>query len=283
MKKNFGTYIVMVTFIALSAMILLGCEQDADIEVPQSTPKLVVTCFISPEDSLITVRLDKSRALFSNTNEPFDPANATVAISNGITEVTVPYNQDQLLFEIDQASAFTIVPGANYKLKCSYPGLPLLLSQCTVPAERLTEIKLALDSSNAFEYLLKMNFQDLPGIKNYYRTFAFYNYTDTNYFGLGDTTYTEPMASDDNNLLNDVNNDGGQYSTVFTYLPKGKGPDTLQAVILTCSEEYYKFHYSLFTYGYDNPFSEASPIYSNIVNGLGVFAAYRKAEKKIAY
>lgn len=283
MKNRFGTYIVTVISIMLCTLLITGCEQDANIDVPQSTPKLVVTCFISPEDSMITVQVGKSRSLFSNQNTPFDPANARVIISNGITDVAVPYNIDKSLFEIEQAAAFAIHPGASYKLKCSYPDLPSVEAQCTVPAEKVIAMNLSIDSSSSFEHFLTVHFNDLPGIKNYYRTLAFYSYSDTNYFGGGDTSYNEALVDDAKNLFNDVNNDGGQYSTVFNYFTKGNGPDTLETVLLTCSEEYYKFHYSLYNYGYDNPFSEASPIYTNIANGLGVFAAYRKSTKEIVY
>jgi len=37
---------------------------------------------------------------------------------------------------------------------------------------------------------------------------------------------------------------------------------------------YYNYHRSVFNFDGENPFSEPSPVYSNIEGGLGVFAAF---------
>jgi hypothetical protein len=44
--------------------------------------------------------------------------------------------------------------------------------------------------------------------------------------------------------------------------------------------DYYKYHTSLNSYsGTDEPFTEFSPVYSNVEGGFGVFASYVRYKK----
>ena len=39
-------------------------------------------------------------------------------------------------------------------------------------------------------------------------------------------------------------------------------------------ESFYLFHRSMYYYTSEDPFTEATPVYGNITNGLGIFSGY---------
>jgi hypothetical protein len=50
--------------------------------------------------------------------------------------------------------------------------------------------------------------------------------------------------------------------------------DSIKFRILQTNESFYLFHHSIYNYAPEDPFTEATPVYSNINNGLGIFSGY---------
>src|SRR3972149_9782654 len=101
MKNNLNKItekIYFLTLFLLSGFIILpaGCEKDVtNIKQPETKPKLVAGCFISPQDTLIIVTLTRSNPIFGtghNDSNNLSVTDASVIISNGINSVVIPYN-----------------------------------------------------------------------------------------------------------------------------------------------------------------------------------------------
>ena len=76
-------------------------------------------------------------------------------------------------------------------------------------------------------------------------------------------------------LFSDENADGTHISRNYSF-EYYTNSDTLLAVdvyLLNCNYDYYSFHRSVDNYTGDNPFAEPTLIYSNVNEGLGIFAA----------
>ena len=123
--RNF-IYIMRIVFLG---MILNSCEQMVtNVDVPEYTPKLVVFSYISPADTLITVRVSKSKAVFGvNNNYASDiVGDATVIISDGVTSRSIPfvenYNGYTAESYIISQHDYAIVEGKKYTLEVSSPG-----------------------------------------------------------------------------------------------------------------------------------------------------------------
>lgn len=91
----------------------------------------------------------------------------------------------------------------------------------------------------------------------------------------------------ENKLISDELRDGGTFEVTFTnYFFEIKDTSlhklTFQANLLETDDNYYKYHRSLEKYhDGDDPFTEFSPIYSNIKGGYGIFSGYVKYEKTL--
>jgi hypothetical protein len=57
--------------------------------------------------------------------------------------------------------------------------------------------------------------------------------------------------------------------------------DSIVLVVSQLDVHYYNFLKTMQGQQYGNPFSEADPVYSNIVNGLGILGSTRKQVFKI--
>ncbi|HEV7378763.1 MAG TPA: DUF4249 family protein, partial [Dyadobacter sp.] len=183
-------------------------------------------------------------------------------------------------------------------------------SSCTVPmvvaSIKTTDIDTVF-SNNTFHpdttILVKMTWEDIKGVPNFYRVRAFLELEYTTLEGSNPENFKERRVRNRfsvdwdtdagrNDLQNDINRDGtiftspqGRFklpTSVVYALPTGElhtlEPRSKIIAIMfqvdNTDEEYFKYHRSLQMRNTDNPFTEPALIYSNISDGLGCFAAY---------
>ena len=292
-------YFVNSAFLILNAALYSGCTKDAEnVKLKEIDPKLVIGCFISPQDTMIVATVMRSNPIFGknhNSNQSIKSiVNAQVIISNGTQTITLPYNSIKDNYEI-AATLFPITSGATYQLEVTTPENGKVSAECTVPPVNVDSINVTFDTLGASKELI-LKWKDIPNQSNYYKVFVQEILVITSeFFGTlhHDTTYG--VLWTDKSLMNDVDQDGNiittKYQIFFDHYGGGGGnggPTTKSKTIgfnlylMNISDEYYKYEQSLNRYGYDNPFSEPSPIYSNVKGGgLGIFAGYQKLEVKI--
>lgn len=275
--KLYTCYLLLLLFIS-------SCEKEANIDIPKQPRKLVVTSFISPQDSQLTVSVTLSTPLFETDpdNNAFDyVTDATVSMSDGITTQVFTYNASLQLYTLP-ASQLPIVAGKTYHLKIATPDGKYAEAHCIVPVPgNQTPVLSALDSaelrSGATEYRFKINYTDQPGITNFYRLGAQVKTVNGQNFsavaGNDPTNILQGSVLDD-----DTKQSGAEIIHRFTheFYDYLSSPDSLHIDLLITDEPYYRFHSTLLSHlqAKNNPFAEPVLIYTNINGGLGCFAAY---------
>jgi hypothetical protein len=284
--------IFFLSLISLATAVLLGaCEKEATgIKLPESNSKLVVTGFISPQDTAVQVEVIRSTPAFGPrpVASPF-VSDALVTLSDGDRTVTLPRQSEAGgQYSIDTQS-FTVVTGRTYTLRVSVPGGESLEASCTVP-EAPALPQLTIDSSSTSDnrsprYSLRMSWTDPGGQENYYRpaaevrTVLTENLDQPPPFPLVRSVYW--LGGE---LTDDKAADGG-----MLYSPRGEfwfgGPPQYKpehymvGQLLHVDRHYYLYHNSLTNANRSdgNPFAEPVLVYSNVSGGLGVFAAYNRS------
>ena len=162
-------------------------------------------------------------------------------------------------------------------------------AQCTVPAVNNT-LSVRLDSSDAPRqggggfpggsklYRYEYTWQDAPGRSDYYRVAG--DVRNSLSSSSGSSYYISgPISWDGNDLVTDVGFDGTRLTTTSDgrYFQR-EGGSILYAYLLTTDEAYYRYHATLrqSRESDSNPFAEPVLVYSNMKNGLGVFAAFNR-------
>ncbi|HEX8530064.1 MAG TPA: DUF4249 domain-containing protein [Cytophagales bacterium] len=295
MKRSF------LSLLPLAAAVLLGaCEKEATgIKLPESNSKLVVTGFISPQDTALSVQVLRSTPAFG-TRSPAPPfvTNALVTLSDGDQTVTLPLHSKDGVphyggqYLID-AETLPVVAGRTYTLRVSVPGGESLEASCTVP-EAPAPPALAIDSLNDPDdgrprYRVRLSWTDPAGQDNYYRPTALVRTVLTeNPDQPLPIPLTQPVYWEAEELTDDKAADG-----VLLYSPRGsfwfgglsqyKPEQYLRGQLLHVDRHYYLYHRSLDNAyrSEGNPFAEPVLVYSNVTGGLGVFAAYNSAVTEI--
>jgi hypothetical protein len=278
-------YISQLFFLIIP--LLYGCIREVkniDLPAPKDS-KLVVGCFISPEDSIIKATVTKSHSPygFIDTGYPV-VADAEVMISDGMISKQLIYSVDDSLYMLN-SNLFPILSGKTYYLTVSAPGHQSVKASCSVPSEINTSLQLDIDSTvksvspiREVKYRLDINWQDLPGRSHYYRAFAEGSIiihtetppkTDTTYYS---TSY--PVTSDrdeDGGRFSFKNQTLDTYSSDLGYLKINE----LVVSLLTIDVNYFEYYQWMRNPG-GGPFAEPKIVYSNIEGGHGVFGAYQK-------
>jgi hypothetical protein len=282
--KNTVLYILMLGFL----LAFTACEKEVtNIKLPGVSSKLVVTSFISPQDTLLRVSVVESvPAIGKSTLSSEDIRNATVRMSDGSTSVSLIYNTQARAYVAD-AAKLPVNPGKTYFLEVTDTKGRKAEASCTVPVTQHIDLEIAIDSAknrynNFTEYFMVMKWQDTPVEINYYRVFA------ELMVDQGTNGYTQPVHfyehSSDFILYSDNRLDGARFSSPkgfinnHLYRQRYLVSPIIYAHLLNTDEHYYRYHQSLNNnYNVDgNPFAEPVLIYSNMNGGLGVFAAYNR-------
>jgi hypothetical protein len=253
----------------------------SNVEVPPSEPKIVVTGFLSPDDDTIKIIVRKSRALYVQSqgweNQFPIVNNATVTLSDGASSVILPFDSQSACYKI-LSSSMPVIPGKTYFLEVTTPEGHKATSSCVVP-ERIgngivSEIEItSIDTINQYGSAMKVSFRfrDIPGNGNFYRisagAFINYEYFTEPYFQEIGFERGENFVTDKNKEDNYFN-----FRTHEIYLYDSENIALYISLMLT-DENYYNYHKSIYSFEGDNPFSEPTPVFTNINGGLGVFGA----------
>ncbi len=278
---------------AFAALLLLSflssCERDANVDLPEIKPKLVLVSFITPQDTIITATLTRSQPIF----EPYDPnanqpvSNATVTMSGSAGSVQLIYNVIRERYEAS-AAALPIIAGRTYSLTATTPAGESVEAETTVPVNNgIIGFSVTINDS-LYEDLYSMQLStqltfrmnDFAGEENYYRFFNAVVVRDTL---TNDTSSVRFM----NQLFADNNQDGQTIQSTINGTWSEYNPNGSRKVIgydfwlFNANIDYYRYHKSLYSYAGDDPFSEPILIYTNVKNGLGVFAAANGSKVRV--
>jgi len=208
------------------------------------------------------------------------------------------YQEDALLPFYSSEDVLPTIE-TNYHLSIDYPNYSSLTAIDQVPKPvSLSGIHIDTMSLSEGNILLTANFKEPVGQVNYYHLLLFHEVvsgrTQSNGFVENKDVNLEPLpiisipvnlpnATFDNNqvgiLFSDENIDGQalqlKLKAVINELEMGMFPKIV-GELRTVSENYYQYHTSLARQleSKDRPFSEPVSVYTNIENGVGIFAGY---------
>jgi hypothetical protein len=250
--------------------------------LPEHQPLLVINSFINP-DSVLEVFVSKSNAFLAPPSFLINNATVTIFESGNPVE----------LFQIRQGTyrAANHKPriGASYELRVSADGFMPVSSTATIPSPIKIDSVVVTKNRIDFKTNLTLFFQDPPGEDNYYQLLLYSIERSVENdtllavigFSSSDAVLRNPEDFEDESdyyddaFFDDALFDGDFYDLDISFHIHSE-PIQMFVVLLTTSESYYNFRKSVEQQNTteDNPFAEPVPIYTNIENGLGVFASY---------
>ncbi|WP_188764010.1 DUF4249 domain-containing protein [Emticicia aquatilis] len=299
MKKIF-----LYSLFIIGQFFLLSCEslvKEIDPSIlPETDSKLVVACFISPQDTILAAKVTETKVLIGTTGDVRDDiTNASVSLSDGSKTIQLIYNA-KLGYYRALPTALPISVGKTYTITVSTPDGRKVNASTTVPNNiPIKEVKIDSTAVNDFqrgntvtntEYDVKVIWQDKAGENNYYRAISEFIIT----YGIPDPKngkniiYTPISTIVDLRTIDDKDTDGQLLSLNRNYLPTNIGAniqgqqldlskrlDKIRVGLFQTDIHYYNYHTSLRRQRENNnPFAEPVLLYTNINGGFGCFGAY---------
>jgi len=278
-----------ITFLVTLLLLMGACEKDITSEVKiNSQPMLVVTSFISPQDTGLVVKVSKTRpAVGVVTSNSAKVTDATVSISNGTRAVRLNYDATRDIYWTE-ASTLPILPGETYLLTVSTPDGAQVTASCTVPVTEgiaFTKLEHSITTESYegqgdyYRHSFDFQWQDAAGQENYYHALSLLEYFEP---GLNRNRRLPLDNYGEKVFFSDEKQDGQLFASVgkFQYSSQDVLPSPLylEAHLSVTDRPYYLYHESIEKQNQTNgnPFAEPVIIYTNIQGGLGVFAAYNQ-------
>lgn len=270
--------------ILLSLLLLFAasCETEIEVDLPPYRPKLVVNCSFNNLDSLFA-EVSYSRSVL-DTSVDYFLNDAEVKLFDGTNTYTLTYNS----FTGKYTTGVVPQSGKVYTITAAYPGFLPVSATSSLPSQAL-QLQTSWRDSAAFDSLgapigeIKVAFVDDGNSANSYKILLFY-YDDIRleFFPLrpesDDVLAGEDYRTADGGLFfSDITFNGRakefKFRTPFGLISQGQTTKFL-VVIESYSDELTKYERTLQTHlnTANNPFAEPARVYSNVTNGLGIFA-----------
>ncbi|HEX8530063.1 MAG TPA: DUF4249 domain-containing protein [Cytophagales bacterium] len=273
---------------------LLGaCRKEVEgFVLPESDAKLVVHCFISPDDPYLTASVSRSRSVFANQS-PADTLvrDATVTLSDGVNAIRLPYDTSWqayvYMMRHTPNDSFPIKSETTYALRVTTPRGEVVTASCAVPAALDVPITIYPDSVwdayyQQYYYRMRMSWPDPPGQDNLYRVAGWSEEKISSSSMVVPPARWEAAAE-----ISDQGLDGRQLMSPWGVMQRYSTDPTLGVTIyarlLHTDPHYYRYHRSVYLakQSQANPFAEPVLIYSNITGGLGAFGAYTETTTSV--
>lgn len=279
----------------ITAIIIVSCEKTIEFNGTVEEPKIVINSIFDNSKNL-TVSVAESRSIMDGKSLRI-LSNAVVKVSDGTNEHTLLFVADKNIFE----SGFKPKINKKYSITASYPGYSSISSSsyCPDTVKQVTHTVSSYRKNSELRNKYNIEFNDLnPNKENYYLITV-----DNIAPGKEDEFDNNiQIRSNDNNIVNrdpysdedeeyfdyllisDNNFEDGKISVNFSvrttesYLKPDESSnfynyyENLNVYHLTYEAFQYIKTLELYPDSKDNPFAQPVQIYTNIDNGLGIFA-----------
>ncbi len=261
-----------ISIIILSILLFASCEKNANIEIPNDEPELVVAGFIAPHEDTLRLKLSWTTPIYNHTIDysgEYYNNEANADVNYTVNGNTIKLNYDTL-WKCYMAINANLNTGDEVELSIKYNDHEEMTSKATVPFDPEYSIEYIgmkkLSHGDYEETYAQFDFKCLASKPlNYYRIKMMAHYTENGY------VYNRELYMYENEYIAM----GPNTSVILSpYFPEYVQLDSVRYYVINCSEEYYKYHTSVGDYQGDDLFSEPSIIYDNIENGIGVFSGY---------
>lgn len=265
--------------ILIIPVLIQACETYLwDVKGPDFEHKLVVTGFLTPGDSITYIHTGSNRPIYGTVNTDQPVGNLRGIITDGIAEVELDTFKSG--FKLDHRR-LEIQYGKEYRLRITSDAGLFAEASCKVPYKQLSvisvdtawkkpEYRWIRDSKMLF---LNISIPDDPAEKNYYSLKVLFRSAVTDASGLHLHTVDE---SGPRLVKSDKGFEGKEIMwQINTMLENEPDSMNVEVFLYHTEESYYLYHKSLNNYiDYDIPFTEPTPVYTNVTGGLGIFTSY---------
>lgn len=258
---------IFLFFIAL--VLFSNCETTLEVPIPQSKPKIAVSMALSmsADTQLISGKVFRSIPYFTDmSNEDFEIRDADVTLSNGNSLHILKYDLSEASYKPNQN--FTLKEGNTYTLSVKTKDGNILTSEELMPySPILQSVKAKLSkTSNDLNFFTTINLNS--NSSKFYKIEINID-NDYNFYFYSPTLIAVP-------------NDGRKSHTFSSKMYfSSYEADSLEFSISSINEAFYRFDNIAANYWGDNPFSEPTPLPSNINGGLGIFSLSNTLTVKI--
>lgn len=269
-------------FLTIITLVLAACETKLDLSEVSGRTRLVVNGLINDQDK-VEIQVSKSIPLGSTGAVEFiNNAVVTMRDENGnATGFTYNVGTDKY-----ENLVFRAFAGKYYSISVKAPGFDEVFAELVMPDKASKtpsswKDSTDLDSSGYPTGTLTVNINDKGISNNYYRISLFYydNITAT-WNALKPVTKdaaieNEAIESDNGSWVFSDRSFNGQPRSIPFITPFGYALGTPKYLVVTesLSEQYFKYFKSIEDYKKGaGVFGEATPVFSNIRNGVGIWA-----------
>jgi hypothetical protein len=270
----------------LIIVLLASCTKDVTIDISNPESKIVVNSFFSPKGTLI-VNISKSIPILAiDTVNIINNAEVQL-FQDGSLLGQLTYNQNGVY-----SLPIALMPTEAYSINVSVPEMKTVTSDDTIPVQ-VPILRLDTISVNDKYLYCEISFQDIPQTTNYYLLDVTSKYPVMNSDSIS-SKYIEMVISDnivENGSSGDMRqrlffSDNKIQDTEYelSFLLEKKpllksiqdGSNNVYINFKTISAAFYKY---LKTY-YESQ-TKQMDVYSNIINGYGIFAGYNLSQDSI--
>lgn len=270
---------LIIRSIFLIAIVLnCSCESDVDtVILPDFKHKPVVSAFISPYDPVLRFTVSSNEKLYGELYTEPEFKNLKCFLSDYYSEKELDTCTGGFCLE---SSKMPVVPGGKYRLTITAENGISAEAECTVPKEYDFSLKAdtVVKRINYTGYFttvtyLRITFNDIPGEPDFYRLSG-QSITYSHNINTGMVSHYDQTLEFEKDFFTDQGVDGKEIQ--INAPCRSWGDSVIFRISLFNTEQsYYLYHKSLKDYNWmGDPFSEASPIFSNIKGGLGIFTSY---------
>lgn len=259
-----------------------GLERSVDDSALVPTTDLpTITSFISPQDTVLEVRVEKTiPAVGTQSSRAGEPIrDAVVTITDGVSLITLRQNLNYFGIYQTTPRSFSVEAGKTYSLRVIIPDGRVAEASCTIPVHSVDRSTVSLEKSSMNQQSspftnVSVKWQDRAGEPNYY---ALYHYYYSFYSGdkVPSSSYQGIRA-----YYDDTNRDGQYFvSKPISVQPDSKNSHNMFILCLT-DKLYYDYHKAIEAsqLNKDNPFADPIRMPTNVRGGYGLFTGYNRLE-----
>ena len=261
-------------FYILMLVLFSACEElESDIDIKPGESKLVLSAYLTPNDSVINVQLFQTLPLLGEGIDP-NVYGAIITITDGTTTDTFSYVRDEMLYKLSK----TVEAGKTYTIKAIASDGRWAEASCTVPKQANLDFDYTIDTvvnNNEIEYIVTMQWTDVNINDNvYYRTDVELYYVIIDTLSGEFQFITKELEANTAELMQPLGN--GQTMQIIYRSDKElrNVMKFMELHLLMVDEEYYKFERAKKNNYSGFPNYEYTRLYSNVKNGFGIVASY---------
>ncbi|MBX2893794.1 MAG: DUF4249 family protein [Cyclobacteriaceae bacterium] len=267
--------------------LITGCDSGVELENIPTEDLFSVSSFISPQDTLLTAYVYHARGLGQLDNPDLALVkDSVVIISDTNTADTLKHNEEIRRYQIEPKNII-LKESSQYFLAVITPTGRLLKATCIIPPR--PELPSIAGWRESDDYRFTIHW-DNPSAHRYFTlvTFGEGNYEYTYPWG----TITEQVIArllDDIQFPSDAQQDYNEYEGIAIRAFLSSSPK-LVVSLRNVESNLYKYFKSYRAYDDWNAnntdslfpnFQQPAPVFSNIDNGVGIFAGYNSISLRI--